>query len=621
MIISARKTFGALAAIAILAITACSPRQSEDPTTTVVPATTPSTPSPRPEAAVVTARSAEMCFGEGVEPRADDAERVAELMNGRMLIGDHPAVPLPVDPTWLENDLGDASWAFGYQSLIWVDALRRNATTDTNGQMMVLYEDLLMDWWEDNRSNPLATTSATVGDDYRWFDMAIARRALVFLCAIPQLGAEQWILEALEAHGTLLAADDAYAGTGNHALHQNMSLAAVGYLYERPDWIDKASARTALLLAEAVDEQGISLEGSASYQLKNYLWWTDARERLELIGASLTPEWQRLDAMPEAISHLVGPDGKWIMLGDTLPAAIGRIGETPFDYALTRGAAGVEPSARSIALDAGYVIVRNSWVDNEDGSPINVLSLRHGPPMTQQVHGHEDLGSLTFYSGDNRLIDDGGIYGYFAGDIRRYMLSQPSHNVVTIEGADYYRSASGELTAFATEGNWAFANVSVGALAGARWNRTVVALIDDGIIIVDDRISQGEDREVDQRWHLAEGVTPVANQNAIQAIQDDDVLMTLVFLGGEPNLEISSGQRSSIYREVEDVPLVRSIATGAARFTTVIALEEIEAELVWRSTTGFRVVVTASDSEWSVSVNDAQTGEGLTINEMATGSG
>ena len=91
-------------------------------------------------------------------------------------------------------------------------------------------------------------------------------------------------------------------------------------------------------------------------------------------------------------------------------------------------------------------------------------------------------------------------------------------------------------------------------------------------------------------------------------------MMSMIFLGDYP-LETDSGIRSVRYREVIDVPVVRATGTGAARFTTVLAVGPADATLVSRSTSGFKILITHNDQEWLVSVRDAVTADGLTIEQ------
>ena len=76
-----------------------------------------------------------------------------------------------------------------YQSLNWVDALRRVMLRTPDPVMKAKYRTLLKDWWDTNRSDVNPTTGRSVRGDYRWSDMATAYRGLVYVCAIPELSA------------------------------------------------------------------------------------------------------------------------------------------------------------------------------------------------------------------------------------------------------------------------------------------------------------------------------------------------------------------------------------------------------------------------------------------------
>ncbi len=562
----------------------------------------------------IVTRGEQMCFGEPADTQPNDQEAADAVMMGDLKLGSHASMRIPDDPTWAENPFDNASWLFRYQSLTWVDVLRRSNGGDHSTAMHARYRDLLMDWWRDNQAVIEPTTSANATDDYRWFDMSTAYRGLMYLCAVPEIGPEQWLLDALSTHGAVLADDTAYAGGGNHALHQDMALLAIGYTLDQPDWIEKATERATALLTTAIDAQGVSLEGSASYQLANFVWWEESRTRLEIVGTDLGSEWDRLDEMPNVMGHFIAPDGRWALIGDSEFRPVGSIAETPFDYARSQGDVGAPPEDTVVALDAGYVFARNTWSYEEDGSSMNFVGLRFGPPMKGQAHAHEDLGSVVFYSGNDRLIDDTGLYAYFGGEDRKHLVSQAAHNVIRIEDADYYRSAVAELTAFEHEQDWVFANVSTGAIAGARWSRTLIAVLDAGIVIVDDRISQKESRTIIQQWHLQHAAKPVVHDATVSVPRNTGGPLVFHFLDEPPpSIDVESGIRSLRYGEVETVPVVQASHSDSARFTTVISLDEVATELVWRSSKGFRIRVQTPGEIIDIAVNNASTGEGLQI--------
>mgnify|MGYP001819431858 CR=1 FL=1 len=553
-------------------------------------------------------RAGEMCFGSPVDPVGTDVKEAGRILDGRVVIGRHEEVDLALDPHWLEDPLEDANWKYGYQTLSWVDRLRRVGNIPGANER---YRDLLLDWWSDNGAEVVPTTSQTVRDDYRWFDMSTAWRALVYVCALEEFGPEEWLLTALEVHGEVLSSPDAYAGRGNHALHQDMALVAIGHVLDREEWVSLGSGRATGLLESAIDAAGVSTEGSASYQLKNYRWWSEARDRLRAVGIDTGPAWERLDAMPESMSHFVAPDGEWILLGDTVPGAIGRSGNEYFDYAVTMGEVGTRPTEHTVAFDAGYLLSRNTWSFDSPDRPMTLLGLRFGASMADQVHAHEDLGSVVFYEGDRRIVEDSGLYAYFGGEIRTHMVSNEAHNVVTIDDAEYYRSAVADLTAWRSSPGWVFANISTGAIEGARWQRTVVGLLDHGVIIIDDRISQSVDRPVWQQWHLEPDIELIIEPRRVVSTTGD---LTVLVLGeGDYSIDLGDGVRSTQQRKAFAVPVLRVGESGSARFTTVLATSAVSAELVWRSTSGFSISGRAGGTPFSVKVGDGTSGRGLEV--------
>jgi Heparinase II/III N-terminus len=169
------------------------------------------------------ARARAMCSGGYAAARSDDAAVARQIMAGRLPLQNHRTVRLPANPTWREDPLRDANWQFQYHALLWVDRLRRVGLRTGDAAMLRRWQYLLRDWVADNK--PWQRTSP-----FAWMDMTVGLRAIIFSCAIAELGSPAWLQGAVVHHGQALSDPRQYAKIGNHAMHQNNGLLALGYL-------------------------------------------------------------------------------------------------------------------------------------------------------------------------------------------------------------------------------------------------------------------------------------------------------------------------------------------------------------------------------------------------------
>lgn len=499
-------------------------------------------------------------------------ELAAMVLDGRLRLFPHAEVALEQPFTWREDPLDDANWRFQFHSLVWLDRVRQAGVELEDDAVLDWYETALRSWIDANP--PVGAPS-----EYAWFDMAVGLRAVVLAFAVDHLGAQDWLLGALHAHGAHLADPAHYDERGNHGLHQDLGLLVAAQLLGREDWVRLGRDRIVTMFEAAIDEQGVCREGCVDYQYRNYRWYHEALRRLTAAGVTdVTDMGERLSRMPEFLAHATAPSGDYALLGDTLQHSAARIEGTPGDWVRDRTQA---PADHTRVYDSGYLFSRRRWTTFAEDPENAYLTQRFGPGRATAVHGHEDAGSLTLDAFGETLLRDSGLYAYEAGDERLYFRGRASHNVIDVPGRKYYPSAHADLLALDTDDGRVFTTVKVVALQGVVWHRTSLWLPDEQVLLVDDRVRVHGDDTVLQRWQLPEGsraqvgadgsevtITTEAG-NVVRVRQHAAPERVVIASGGRQPLD---GWVSRRYREMTPAPALSFAQHGeSVRFTTLIS--------------------------------------------------
>ena len=300
-----------------------------------------------------------------------------------------------------------------------------------------LAAEFIRDWVEKNPFHePLAK--------FAWDGHATAIRA-EHLAALYAIGyRNEWLVESIHNHASVLMSDNFHQGNWNHGLDQDIGLLSLGGALSNNEWIELARARALFNFESSVDEEGVSNEQAVGYQYYVFLRFNDLKERLACCGFPMEEsKTKRLHGMLEFCTHAVAPDGCWSQLGDTLLVKaeddatdlLNLAPDSSLVYAVTGGQKGVEPDATYKIFKAGFAFGRTAWI-NEINKAANYYSLRFGPG--RQVHGHNDHMSLTYHHQNERVFIDGGFHGYTADFYRDHFRRPEAHNLVIKQGVDRF---------------------------------------------------------------------------------------------------------------------------------------------------------------------------------------
>lgn len=217
----------------------------------------------------------------------------------------------------------------------------------------------------------------------------------------------------------------------------------------------------------------------------------------------------KLDGMLSFLHGMSHPDGEIVLFNDAAfgiapaPAAI-------HGYAASMGLH-ASPGEDCAFVNSGYFSYRNSSGDflAVDMAPI-------GPDYVP-AHAHSDFGTFELSMDGHRLVTDTGVSTYIAGIIRDGERSTSAHNTIQIGGAEQAEC----WKAFRVARRYHPHDVRYGKLPDGFWlsgwhdgyhrlpgkplHSRHFRWIDDGVLLIGDRITNRWGREAVSRIHFAPG--------------------------------------------------------------------------------------------------------------------
>jgi hypothetical protein len=497
----------------------------------------------------------------------DSVQTADQLMDDVYRFDPFPAVRLRYPLSWTEDPFGSANWRFQFQSLTWVLPLIKaweiTGVTEYRDRAM----SLVRSWVRHNPQDDPAS-------DDSWDDHATAWRAITLVCIAQAVSPGPSLRKSMQLHGTTLADPSFYVGRGNHALDQSLGLLAIGCFLDRMPWQGVAEDRINALIEDSVDAQGVTNEQAVWYQLYNYQRYRQAARRLTDCGRTVGPAFERLPRMARLLAHATAPDGKYIMIGDTLDQAAIPIRGTIAEFAATRGARGPRPTSTIAIFRAGYVFGRTGWGESRPFEDEVAFSLRFGPP--RMIHGHDDAASITLFGYGSRLLLDPGYYGYEPTVWRPWFQSPVAHNLVATDAPMRDDKPTRLVRTEETDRSFE-AVVRSNLYQGVRSTRRLVFSRRGGYLLIEDSVSSARSRRWKQLWHLRDGSRPRVSGDVTWTRRSrGNVLIQQLAPGGQTRIVKGStrprqGWVSYRYATVKAAPVVEHRMTGdSARFVTLI---------------------------------------------------
>jgi hypothetical protein len=535
----------------------------------------------------------------------DGPARADLLLAGEYWLASHPTVSLGLDPTWREDPLADRNWEFMHHSLQVVSSLLEAWADTARPDYLTRAEFLIHDWVDDNpRFGP--------GSIWAWNDHSTALRAAVLACASIYLPNRPWLQSALVLHGETLADPRFYVNHGNHALNQAIGLLEVGHVVGRVDWMQLALDRIGTLILESVDSQGVTNEQSIAYDAYNLERYRLVQKRFEEIGLPVPAAFSRLDLMPNFLAHATRPDGLPETIGDTEAVPQVPADGTSWQYATSRGTRGTKPTSTVAVYRAGFLFARTGWGENRPFADEVFLSQRFGP--APYIHGHADGTAVTLYGYGSPLLLDSGKYDYDVSAYRSFFKGRTAHNVVTVDGLKWSRTAVTALDRHAITATMVDARTTTSGYAGVSQERRITFSRGLGYVLVEDRASSSVKHTFRQLWHLSDASNPVLLTNLFRTTRARGNVEVRQLLGGSSarvvQAQVSPVQGWISYRHRQKVsaPVVEVVTSGTSvRYLTLIvpaagrpAATVADLRI---TTTGYSMVVTIGGKSERVTVD------------------
>jgi len=310
---------------------------------------------------------------------------------------------------WRQDVRGNSTFVTRFHSLAWLVLAARQ------GFPVV---DLVLE-----RDAALPDPGSTVEQDRLrltgWTQSAVRQRMGVISCLYAATEDERLIpvMERL-----VLANADPFRYRGqpinrvhNHGTLANLALIEAAELFGRDDWRDLAIRRFDQDAKSIFAECGMSVEQSSSYHLLNVqLWERSLRAIAEASSDVAQLVSQRIRVAELASAQLMRPDG--------IVEAIGNGNQVKLDPA-TWGLDLANSPTRLWCGGRGWAANRTSWDDTATH-----YTLRFGP--RQQFHGHDDHGSLTWFTQGVPVFSDRGLYDKTRGQRFQWAQSRAAHSTI-----------------------------------------------------------------------------------------------------------------------------------------------------------------------------------------------
>lgn len=504
--------------------------------------------------------------GEGFAVRSVDSQVTAALLAGRLELKPHPVWTLPEVFDWHEDPFGEVNWQAQFHMLRWLDPLRRSAAHAPGAREMWLR--VARNWARANVDEP-QTRWETEG-------MVAGIRAIALTLGLPLAEDPAWILSALERHVDWLS-DERYKAIGNHALWQVTGLFVAASALGRSGVQQSAADRLEQHVLAEYDDEGVNAEGALAYHLNNYRWTTDALRRFELEGFQLSEARRRLDGALHEIVHATRPDGLLETIGDTAAARLVGVRSPEVDYIYSKGQRGAPPREVSATFRAGYAFGRTGWGETRRGLVDETFySVMWGP--ADRLHGHQDGGSVTYFSGGGPVLIDAGKYGYNRSEMRTYISSRRAHNVVDLPDRRYDPRSVVRLVANSANDAYDSYLLEDGGYEGAHVSRAVVFSRQDEWLLTVDQVTADSPGTAIARWHVDPRFAVRLDGRRAELSSRDSSGFRIAW-SAETTGEVVAGARHPIegwsatgWNQAVPAPVIRvPLATDGCRVATVVS--------------------------------------------------
>lgn len=342
-----------------------------------------------------------------------------------------------------------------------------------------------------------------------WDGHAVAMRSEILVQVAKRSRDNKYIDRVLKEHINFLAEENNFQGNWNHGVDQANSLIQlseyVGFEKEKEIGVRRLEAA----LDAMVDSEGVTIEQSVHYQLYNYKQLEKGIEILKKINGKkknslILSLMERRGKMATFLAHATRPDGSYVEIGDTPRQKAEVLINTDAEFSSTLGNVGFAPLEKIKIYNAGYIFGRSGWGEDRDFENESHYVVRFGPPRI--VHGHNDHGSILYYTKGRTILRDGGFHGYTDDSMRRFLRQVEAHNSIAVSHPSLrFKGRDTKLVSSQINGGWQKFVLFGSPYDGVTHKRTIVfSRTPESIVVIDEIISSREVM-VDQKWHFGNG--------------------------------------------------------------------------------------------------------------------
>ncbi|AVJ28003.1 YqiA/YcfP family alpha/beta fold hydrolase [Achromobacter spanius] len=442
---------------------------------------------------------------------------------------------------WEASDrLEDRNWRMQLQGWTYFHAVMNMFDQFGDKEELVrIFFELSRDWYSVYGEDPEDIKTSRMPDSYAWYDMSVGFRALVIAFFIDRISfykisvpeADLAFLQIVGQKHLRHLSQEKIFSLNNHGIFQIQGLVALVQLLDKVDRKDEILSYGIRKMEELVrsqfGENGIHLEHSPHYHF--YVcstfeaviqagWYKDS----EIISA-------RISKALERKRWLVDPLTRPICVGDSIltPQQTATFLLQPHDNHN-------DEVVISDFHDSGYAVVRSPWKEKSDVASMLFLTAAYH----SKSHKHRDCMSFDWFDRGDRIVCDGGKYGYKSDKYRNYFLSARAHNSVEIENFDIikikpYGSAVRDIKKVAKNVYCLSASLEYPAI---KHSRQIYFCPGRWVAVYDDLAFQRA-RKFTQWFHLAAGfdVKSISGNKVVAADKNRSVIIQCL----DNDLEVS----------------------------------------------------------------------------------
>jgi hypothetical protein len=308
-------------------------------------------------------------------------------------------------------------------------------------KLVQYFFEIANDWCELYLDDPDDIISSRMPDSYAWYDMSVGYRALTIAFFIDRISEhnlsitdeqKKLIFKLARKHIRHLSNPETTTMRNNHGMFQLHGLMALTQCLGIDNYqkeYNYALSKMEQMAIDQFDENGVHKEHSPHYHIYS----------LDVFKSIIKGEWYKNCATIEKRIQNAEQITKWLVDPLKRPACIGdsiMTIQTAIDFKSHH----VNNEIKNKFLlsdfnDSGYSIIRSRW----DADPSDATYLFFMAGYHSKVHKHRDCLSFEWFDQGEKIICDGGKYGYKTNKYRRYALSNKAHNSVEIEGFDIFK--------------------------------------------------------------------------------------------------------------------------------------------------------------------------------------